>query len=203
MDLLDWVTYIAGGGLVFLTGALGFLYLSGAAERDITPLWGLGFVVCGVILGGSLVWDRLFPIDTIVYVANGGTTPRQVRIGDEVRCLPGKSYDDFRWRFGAPDAVIVGAGAGNARYPIGKGTWFINTAPQPVSADMYYGSDRIDNDAVTANSSGAIHIDSHYGRPVRMFSQLNFDRVYGVAGDVVQRSDSGACPVPSAARPGG
>ena len=194
MDYLDWITYGAGGALGVLTGILALSRLSGSAERDIAPIWQSGFILSSGILALALVLGWIFPITTVVYVANGGEAPRQVRMGDEVLCLPAKSFENFAWRFSPPDAVVVGGEPNREeRYPVGKGTWFINTAPIPVSADMYYGSDSVVFDALNASSSGVIRVDSRYGRPFRMFSQSGFDRVYSTDGDILRRSIDGPC----------
>lgn len=193
MDYVDWATDIAGGALALLIIVAGFSRLSGSVERDISPLWRLGFIASGGTLATALVFGWIFPAETIVYVANGSGVPRQVRIGDEVICLPGKSYQDFTWRLSPPDAVVVGGAEREQRYAIGKGSWFINTAPATVSADMYTDSAGIAFDAFTYKTSGAIRIDSHYGRPMRMFSQSSFNRVYSMDGDVMRRSASGPC----------
>ncbi len=193
MDYLDWTRDIAGAALGLLTIGVGLSRLSGARERDVSLLWRLALILSAGALAASLVFNWVFPVETTVYLANASDRPREVRLGDDVVCLPGKSFDDFRWRLSAPDEVVVGEEGRETRYPIGKGTWFINTATALVSADMYIG-ESVAFDAVTARGSGAIRVDSHYGRPLRMFSQSSFDRVYSMDGDVIERSDKGPCP---------
>jgi len=197
MDYLDWIIYGSGAALGLLTIGLGYSRLSGSVERDISPLTQLVFIVCGAALALALVFGWIFPVRTVVYLANGGNTPRQVKVGDDILCLPGKSFEDFSWRLDSPDAVIVGGGKEReTRYPIGKGTWFINTAPTLVSADMYAGANSVAFDAFNSTSAGAFRIDSHYGRPFRMFTQSSFYRVYSADGDMVERITSGPCAAP-------
>lgn len=200
MDYLDWITDGAGGALGLLSLGLGLSRLSGSVERDITPLWQLAFIAAGAGLAAALILGWIFPVEVTIYLANAGDAPRQVRMGDETRCLPGKSYDDFSWRLSPPDVVLVGGRGRETRYEISKGTWLINTAPATVSADMYDTAGMVDFDALNAHAAGAIRINSHFGRPLRMFSQSSFDRVYSVDGDVLQRSTSGPCPDSTAAR---
>jgi len=194
MDYLDWTTYIAGGALGLLTLGAGFSRLSGAVERDIAPIWQLGFIVAGGVFAASLIGGWIFPIVTTVYVANGSSLPRQVKLGDDVLCLPAKSYQGFVWRLFAPESVTVEGPGPEAHYHIGKGTWFINTARTTISADMYTNTESVVFGALDSSTSGAIHVDSRYGRPLRMFSQSSFDRVYSADGDIFERSTSGPCP---------
>lgn len=199
MDWLDWIMYGAGGAFGLLTLRLGFSRISGFAERDVEPIWLLAFVVLGAVLLASLVTDWAFPIRLTVYLVNGGEVRQQVMLGDQVVCLPPKSYDDFVWRFGGPDRVIVGAGGGGGRpplrFPIGKGTWFINTSPETVTADMYdRSSDSVDFGSVSAQvGNGPFRISTRYGRPFRMFSQSSLERAYQREGDIKHASSDGPC----------
>lgn len=197
MDVVDWVMYVSGGAFGLLTLGLGLSRLSAFTERDINPIWWLGFIVFGGLLALSLIVDWMIPIRTTIYLANGSKIAREVHIDNRVLCLPAKSYDDFRWRIDSPSTVtVIGKdGQNNIAYKITTGTWFINTSPVFVSADMYdRRSPTIDYDALAAASSGAMHVDGRYGKPFRMFSQSSFDRVYSASGDVLQDSDSGPCP---------
>lgn len=197
MDILDWVTYVAGGAFGLLTLGLGLSRVTAFAERDIAPVWWLGFIVFGAVLAVSLIGDWLFPIEVTIYVANGGDKARQVQIGSETVCLPPKSYDGFSWRIGLPDSVIVEGDPGKpeVRFPVGNGTWFINVSPETVTADMYdHASDSIDFGGLFAQpQSGPLRVNAHYGRPFRMFTQSSLDRAYDPNGDIRQQSRSGPC----------
>ncbi len=91
-----------------------------------------------------------------------------------------------------PDLVrVIGLdGDRDVSYPLSKGTWFINTAPATVSADLYDSkTTSVDTEAVLAHASGVTRIDSRYGKPYRMYSQSSFDRVYSTQGDI-QKNES-------------
>jgi hypothetical protein len=196
MDILDWVMYAAGTAFGLLTLGLGLSRASAFTERDVNPLWWLGFIVFGAILAVSLIVDWILPVETTIYLANGGTTAREVLFDDRPICLPAKSYDDFRWRLGTPNTVtVVGDAEQKAhRYKIEKGTWFINTSEVMVSADMYSDdATSIAYDALSSPSNGVMHVGGRLGRPFRMFSQSSLDRIYSPSGDIVRRSSSGPC----------
>lgn len=205
MDALDWIVRGAGGMFALLTVALGISRATSVVDRDVSPAWWAGFIVVGAIWIASLIADWTFPIQTTVYLANGSKDAQTAYLGDAVVCLPAKSYDDFNWRFGAPAEVRIGANGAPEQetYRIGKGTWLINVAHSTVTIDMFSSaSPEIDYDAMAATRPGSIRVNSKYGRPFRMFSQLPLDRIYSPDGDVVERSRSGPCPAPQAAKPG-
>ena len=197
MDWLDWTVRCAGGLFGLLTLVFGLSRISTFTERDVPPYWMPIFALVGIVWAISLVADWLMPIETTLYLANGGDTAREARIDSEVTCIPGKSYDGYTYRWQVPSLVIVAGSSSDTeqRYPVGRGTWFINTSPVVVTADMYEPSaSTIDFNALMSPSAGALHISSHYGRPYRMFSQSPLDRFYSPSGDVAQRSFSGPCP---------
>ncbi|HEY1722298.1 MAG TPA: hypothetical protein VGG27_13730 [Magnetospirillaceae bacterium] len=195
MDFIDWIMYLSGGAFGLLTLGLGLSRASAFTERDVNPVWWLGFIVFGGLLAGTLIIDWIVPIETTIYLANGSDIAHEVVIGGETICLPGKSYDSFHWRLDSPTQITIRS-ENNERdqYPIGKGTWLINTSTILVSADMYQEDGMgISYDAMTAQSRGAIHVSSNLGKPFRMFSQSSFDRVYDPSGDVQRRSHTGPC----------
>lgn len=197
MDILDWVAYVSGSAFGLLTLGLGLSRVTAFAERDIQPVWWLAFIVVGAIWAVSLIGDWLFPIDMTVFVANGGSVARQLRIGDQVTCLPAESYEEFTWRFGAPDSLIIEdmRNHSESRFKIGKGTWFVNASPETVTADMYdREADSIDFGGLFAQpESGPIRVNAHYGQPFRMFTQSSLDRAYDPNGNVRRLSRAGPC----------
>jgi len=197
MDWLDWVVRVAGATFGLLTLAFGFSRVSAFTERDVSALWWLGFAVVGIVWAIAQIADWTMPITTTVYLANGGNEPLPARIGGDQICIPGKSYDGFSWRLGAPDTVTAGGEASESehRYTIGKGTWFINLSPTIVTADMYEDSGSIGFDALFSDRQGAIRVSPKLGRPFRMFSQSPLDRVYAPNGDVMRDSIDGSCPI--------
>ena len=196
MDIVNWVMYVAGGAFGLLTLGMGFSRLSAFTERDINPMWWLGFILSGGVLAIALIVDWFFPVSTIIYLANGSDTAHEVHIDDRIVCIPAKSYDALEWRIEQPTHVtVVGAqGTRDEAYRVVKGTWFINVSPATVSADMYSDDNMsINFDALFTRSNMAVHLDGRYGKPFRMFSQSSFDRIYSPEGDIQKGSQSGPC----------
>lgn len=196
MDWLDWVVRGAGGIFALLTLAFGFSRVSSFAERDVSGLWWVLFGALGIIWGIAQIADWTLPVTTTIYLANGGNESRSAQLGARSICVPALSYDGFSWRIDAPDVVTVTASGSEPehRYPIAKGTWFINLSPIIVTADMYESSGSIDFDALFSDHQGVIHVSSRLGRPFRMFSQSPLDRIYSPSGDIAQSSVAGPCP---------
>lgn len=197
MDILDWVMYVSGGGFGLLTLGLGLSRVTAFAERDIAPIWWIGFIVFGGVLAVSLIGDWFFPIEVTIYVANGGDVARQIQIDSQTICIPAKSYDRFSWRIRLPDSVILDGGRDQpqTKFEVGKGTWFINASPETVTADMYdRASNSIDFGGLFARpESGPLRVNARYGRPFRMFTQSSLDRAYDPNGDIKRLSRSGPC----------
>ncbi len=196
MDFVDWIMYVSGGAFGLLTLGLALSRASAFTERDINPIWWIAFIVFGGLLAVTLIADLVVPVDTIIYLTNGSNDAREVLIDSRAICMPPKSYDRFQWRLGRPDKVtVVGAnGDRGGVYKVDKGTWLINASSVSVYADMYAeGGNAIDYDALAAPQRSAVHVDGRYGKPFRMFSQSQFDRVYSAGGDIVEGSRSGPC----------
>jgi hypothetical protein len=197
MDWLDWIVRVAGGSFGLLTLAFGFSRISNFTERDVAPIWWLAFIFIGTVWAVSLAANWMLPVSTTVYLANGSDHATAARIDGDIICIPGKSYDGFSYRLRVPKLVVVVSSAAGPeqRYPVGKGTWLINTSSEIVTADMYEpSSNSIEFDALMSNRQGVLHINSRFGRPFRMFSQAPLDRAYTASGDVVPRSIDGPCP---------
>ena len=201
MDWLDWIVRGAGGLFGLLTLAFGMSRATAFTERDVAPIWWALFTVVGAIWATALVASWLVPIDTTVYLTNGSDEARAALLGNREVCIPGKAYDGFTWRLGAPESVTVVEGGKQQRYAIGKGTWFINLSSTVVTADMYESGLSVAYDAVFASNVQAFKINSRYGRPFRMFSQLPMDRIYSADGDIEHASTEGPCPRPAPAQP--
>lgn len=194
----DAIDFLSNGLAVIFFGSLavlGYAKLNISGNADTAPIFRVVTAVAGLGWLVFMTLDWVLPVKTVLYVANTGDLPYQIHAGGDGFCLPAKSWERLSWRFDPPTKVATAAADGSRSVTdtIGKGTWFINVAPTPLSVDVInYDQEEISQDRILASSAGTFHLQLK-GEPYRLYSQLPVDRV-SIAPDVEENSTGLPCP---------
>jgi hypothetical protein len=195
-DIVDWMS--RGFALVFclllLWRALVLVLPAHVRETPLIVLW--------ATLGSGIIWllllgyDWAYPVATSLYVTNGSGTSYDITIDGEAFCIPPSSYQHLTWRRSFPTQILAGRAGqtGRIRYQIGKGIWFVNVAPVPISADVInYSTVTAGWDAFGVSTQGSTKFTVSGGTPFRLFSESSADKLQAVNEEMTEQSLDGHC----------